>query len=65
MYQEKYKVSLLVQTGESELDKSFRLGMNFAYYDCLDILESQLKAFQVNTSDLGGITPTLGGDNQQ
>lgn len=39
----KYNTSLETVANESEEDKDFRLGTNFAYYDCLDVLEQQLQ----------------------
>jgi hypothetical protein len=60
LYQEKYNETLCEEKGESEQDKVFRLGSNFAYYDCLNILESQLKVFDYDTGIFGVITPELG-----
>jgi hypothetical protein len=59
LYQEKYKETLSAQIGESEKDMLFRLGSRFAYYDCLDILESQLKIFDVKVEKIGTITPRI------
>ncbi|HEY3373446.1 MAG TPA: hypothetical protein VGK02_00050 [Candidatus Aquicultor sp.] len=64
LYQEKYNETLFEEKGESEQDKVFRLGSNIAYYDCLDILESQLKAFGYDTEIFGVITPELGKPDQ-
>ncbi len=59
IYQEKYQDSLVANDNEDEEDKSFRLGYNVAYYDALDILESQIKVFGLNVNDLNQITPDL------
>ena len=57
--QEKYNDSL-TKDGVSDDKKEFSQGLNFAYYDTLDIIESQLKLFGYDIDDLGIITPDLG-----
>jgi hypothetical protein len=57
---EKYNDTLGSKDNETEKDKSFRLGLNFAYYDVLDLIESQLKAFGYEESFINSITPILG-----
>jgi Mg2+/Co2+ transporter CorB len=59
---EKYNDSLRAEEDESELDKSFRSGCSFAYYDALELIESQLKAFGYDTKQFGVITPEYGKD---
>lgn len=59
LIQEKYNNSFFIEN-KSEKDKVFKLGLNFAYYDVLDLIESQLKAFQYDSDFIGHITPKLG-----
>jgi hypothetical protein len=56
--QEKYNDSLEVTHDENE--KAFRQGCNFAYYDVLDIFESQLKLFKIIDIVSQQIAPVLG-----
>lgn len=60
LIQEKYNETLIVPTDECAEDKSFRLGSNFAYFDVLDLIESQLTAHGLDSNSLGKISPTLG-----
>ncbi|ANB59939.1 hypothetical protein [Anoxybacteroides amylolyticum] len=60
LIQEKYNETLIVPTDESAEDKSFRLGSNFAYFDILDLIESQLTVHGLDSNFLGKISPTLG-----
>ncbi|SDD05223.1 hypothetical protein SAMN04488112_1292 [Melghirimyces thermohalophilus] len=38
----------------------FNNGLNFAYYDVLEIIESQLRAFNIDQELFDQITPVLG-----
>ncbi|WP_410769152.1 hypothetical protein [Fontibacillus sp. BL9] len=58
--QEKYNETLVMPTDESADDKCYRLGSNFAYYDVLDILESQLLSLGFDADSLREILPVLG-----
>ncbi|MEL4028553.1 hypothetical protein NST89_08185 [Caldifermentibacillus hisashii] len=58
--QEKYNHSLLPLKEEGLEDKNYRLGVNFAYYDVLELIETQLKSFGYSEEDIGQITPILG-----
>ncbi len=58
--QEKYNDSLREKRDENEKDRAFRQGRNFAYYDILDIAESQLKSFGLNEITPQQIVPVLG-----
>ena len=61
LIQEKYNRTLGPrQEGESEGDYQFRNGQNFAYYEALDLLYSQLLAFGVPTQELEPVVPELG-----
>jgi hypothetical protein len=55
---EKYNDTLQNET-EKEEDKYFRIGMNHAYYDVLDLIQSQLIAFGFDVKHIGNITPEL------
>lgn len=57
--QEKYNDSL-TKDEVSDDKKEFSQGLNFAYYDTLDIIESQLKLFGYDIGDFGIIIPDLG-----
>lgn len=57
---EKYNDTLQHSTKEPEGDKAFRVGMNHAYYDALDIIESQLTTFGYDVKQIGNIAPDLG-----
>ncbi|NCG68619.1 hypothetical protein GWJ21_11935 [Bacillus coagulans] len=59
--QEKYNHSLSSFPKEEGLEeKNYRLGMNFAYYDVLELIEDQLKSFGYSEDNIGIITPILG-----
>ncbi|WP_068784006.1 hypothetical protein [Paenibacillus phocaensis] len=58
--QEKYDQTLIPEEGEDLSGKNYRLGMNFSYYDVLEVIESQLKSFGFSTEEFGRITPMLG-----
>ena len=61
LIQEKYNDTLGVRCeGESETAYQFRNGQNFAYYDTLDVLHSQLFAFGIPTQELEPVVPVLG-----
>lgn len=60
LIQEKYNETLIVPTDESAEDRYFRLGLNFAYFDILDLIESQLISYGIDSNCLGKISPTLG-----
>ncbi|HXH12140.1 MAG TPA: hypothetical protein VNP04_20535 [Alphaproteobacteria bacterium] len=61
LIQEKYNNTLGARReGESEADYQFRNGQNFAYYDVLDLIHSQLLAFGVERQELEPIVPELG-----
>ncbi|WP_066324798.1 hypothetical protein [Anoxybacteroides amylolyticum] len=60
LIQEKYNETLTVPADESAEDKFFRLGSNFAYFDILDLIDSQLIAHGLDSNSLGKISPTLG-----
>ncbi|KJS13667.1 MAG: hypothetical protein VR67_03490 [Peptococcaceae bacterium BRH_c8a] len=60
LLREKYNISLSEVSGETEIEKSFRLGSNFAYYDALDIIESQFKSYGLDYESIGKVTPILG-----
>jgi hypothetical protein len=57
---EKYNETLVVPAEESNEDKGYRLGSNFAYYDVLDLVESQLLSQGFDSNSFNKITPTLG-----
>jgi homospermidine synthase len=60
LIQEKFNQSLVEESNESESDRSYRLGVNYAYYDVLDTIESQIESFGFEKDKLNKITPTLG-----
>ena len=61
LIQEKYNDTLGVRCEEeSETAYQFRNGQNFAYYDTLDLLHSQLLAFGIPTQELEPVVPALG-----
>lgn len=60
LYQQKYNDTVRQGQNEPKSQTAYRLGAQFAYYDCLDLLESQLKVFGYDISELGEITPKLG-----
>lgn len=57
--QGKYNETLIPIDSERPEDKSYRLGCNYAYYDVLDLIHSQLKAFGIE-GDIGSTIPELG-----
>lgn len=60
LLKEKYNDTLHVPEDESESKRSFRDGLNLAYYDVLDLIQSQLEAFGYDTKPFGVIVPELG-----
>lgn len=61
LIQEKYDATLgPPHEGESEADYQFRNGQNFAYYETLDLIYSQLLAFDIPTQKLEPVVPELG-----
>ena len=60
LIREKYKETLVEASGESESEKSFRLGSNMAYYGVLDMIESQLQSFGIDRTQFGAIAPVIG-----
>lgn len=61
LVQEKYNATLgACREGEEENDYQFRNGQNFAYYDVLDLIHSQLLAFDIPTQELEPVVPELG-----
>jgi hypothetical protein len=58
--QEKYNQTLIPIEEEDLEEKNYRLGTNFAYYDVLELIESQLRAFGYKLDEIGQITPILG-----
>ncbi len=61
LIQEKYNATLGPRhEGESEVDYQFRNGQNFAYYDTLDLIHSQLLAFGIPAKELEPLVPELG-----
>lgn len=57
---DKYNDTLTGNEMELEQDKNFRLGANLAYYDCLDVLEQQLKSFGYGLTEFGKVSPDIG-----
>jgi len=60
LIRDKYKETLAEASGESDSEKSFRLGANMAYYDVLDMIESQLQSFGIDRTQFGAIAPVIG-----
>lgn len=60
LIQERYNETLEAKENESPEDRAFRNGENFAYYDDLDLIESQLKVWDLNIKLIGKITPEFG-----
>ena len=60
LIQERYNETLNVPLDESAEDKSYRLGSNFAYYDVLDLVKSQISAYGYDSSSLEKILPIIG-----
>lgn len=59
--EEKYNDSSEGAGTENDLDKQFRLGMNIAYYDVLDIIIEQLEVWGF---DYGYKAPMIGKKNR-
>lgn len=59
--QEKYNDSL-TQSQEfgSEVDNAFQKGVAFAYYDALDLIQSQLEAFGYDIETISKTLPEFG-----
>jgi hypothetical protein len=61
LIQEKYNNTLgSRREGESEADYQFRNGQNFAYYNVLDLIHSQLLSFGIPAEELEPVVPELG-----
>jgi hypothetical protein len=61
LLQEKYNNTLGPRReGENEADYQFRNGQNFAYYDTLDLIHSQLLAFGIPAKELEPVVPSFG-----
>jgi len=60
LIKEKYNETLVVPVDESDKDKCYRLGSNFAYYDVLDLIESQLLSQGFDPGLFEKISPILG-----
>ncbi len=60
LIQERYNLTIDEPLNESETDKAFRLGSNLAHYSDLDLIESQLSAYGIESKSFGVITPVLG-----
>lgn len=58
IFREKYKETSFGGSNESEVDRSFRVGVNFGYYDILSLIETQLEAFGYDKSAFGEISPS-------
>ncbi len=58
--QEKYNDTLDISISEKIEDKAYRLGSNFAYFDVLSLIESQLIANQLDLGPMKKISPLLG-----
>lgn len=58
--QEKYNKTLENVEKENLEEKNYRLGTNFAYYDVLELIESQLNVFGYRLDEFDQITPVLG-----
>lgn len=55
--QDKYNESTVIN---KEDEKQYIVGLNFAYYDILDVIQSQLQLFGYDLSDFNTITPNIG-----
>jgi hypothetical protein len=61
LIQEKYNTTLgACREGEEESAYQFRNGQNFAYYDVLDLMHSQLLVLGIPTRELEPVVPELG-----
>lgn len=62
LLQEKYNESL-AKINEADIkgeDSSFYKGQNFAYYDALDLIKSQVEAFGYNSNEVPVTVPEFG-----
>lgn len=59
LIQDKYNESFSSDE-EDEGERQFNNGLNFAYYDILDLIESQLKSFGYDVEELQPIAPNPG-----
>lgn len=55
--QDKYNESII---SNSDNEEQYMLGVNFAYYDILDVIKNQLESFGYNLSNFNNITPNIG-----
>ena len=61
LLQEKYDESLAAESVPApEADVAFRQGATFAYYDVLDLIRSQIKAFGYEDEASGFVVPEFG-----
>ena len=61
LMRERYNKSLAeIETVKSETDIAFQQGANFAYYDALDLMKSQLEAFGYDVRSFSFEVPNLG-----
>lgn len=60
LLKEKYNETLIGPEDETEGDRAFREGKNFAYYDALDLFENLIKIRGYDTKPFGVIAPELG-----
>ena len=62
LLQEKYNESL-AKINEADIkgeDSSFYKGQNFAYYDALELIKSQVEAFGYNSKEISVTIPEFG-----
>lgn len=62
LLQEKYNESL-AKINEADIkgeDSSFYKGQNFAYYDALELIKSQVEAFGNDSKEMGITVPEFG-----
>ncbi len=62
LLQEKYNESL-AKINEADIkgeDSSFYKGQNFAYYDALELIKSQIEAFGYNSKEVPVAVPEFG-----
>ena len=55
--QDKYNESII---SNNDNEEQYMLGLNFAYYDILDVIKNQLESFGYDLSDFNNITPNIG-----
>lgn len=63
LLQEKYNLSLEElneDEDEDETDIAYKQGLCFAYFDALDLIRSQLLAFDYDPNEFKSIEPVLG-----